>query len=233
MRPTTSTAPTVSRWGPAAGVGFAALTLYALLGPPKPPDPDASAAAWQAHLADAGNRGLLLASAVAATIAGVLFVMFMAGLRQRGLLAPSSALTTVGFGCGLLFVMNNFATWAAWVTVPAGIQISGEPMPDGDLIRFFNDLGQAFLAIPTPLCAGAFAVVITREAIRTGGMPRWLARTGTAVGLAQLAGILYFPFLSFPIWVGVAGIVLLRTPSPSDIDRHPTDGPQVLTPVRQ
>jgi hypothetical protein len=213
MDPTAQTPSSVSRWGPAAGVASAALFLYALLGPPRPPEADAPAGVWQAHLANPGNRLWLLAGTLAATIAGVLFVAFMAGLRQRGLLARGDGLATLGYGCGLLFVMAVFATFCAWVAVPGGIQISGEPVPSGDLIRFFNDLGQAFLAIPAPLCAGAFAAAVATDAGRTHAIPRWLATVGMAVGIAQLAGIFFFPLLLFPAWVATVGAVLLWGPS--------------------
>jgi hypothetical protein len=213
MDPTAQTESSTSRWGPAAGVASAALLLYALLGPPWPPEGDAPAAVWQAHLANPGNRLWLLAGTLAATVAGVLFVTFMASLRQRGLLARGGGLATLGYGCGLLFVMSVFATFCAWVTVPAGIQISGEPVPSGELIRFFNDLGQAFLAIPAPLCAGAFAMAVATDAGRTHAIPQWLATAGIVVGIAQLGGIFFFPLLLFPAWVATVAAALLWAPS--------------------
>src|SRR5262245_7021562 len=75
-----------SRWGAAAGIGFAVLTLYALVGPPWPPRGDAPAGVWQAHLASAPNRLGLIAGAIAGVVGGVLFIAFMASLRKRGLL---------------------------------------------------------------------------------------------------------------------------------------------------
>jgi hypothetical protein len=213
MDPTAQTRSSVYRWGPAAGVASAVLLLYALLGPPRPPEGDAPADVWQAHLANPGNRLWLLMSTLAATIAGVLFVAFMASLRQRGMLARGDGLAVLGYGCGLLFVMAIFATFCAWVTAPAGIQISGEPIPSGDLIRFFNDLGQAFLAIPAPLCAGAFAVAVGTDAGRTHAIPHWLATAGMVVGVAQLGGIFFFPLLLFPAWVATVGATLFWAPS--------------------
>jgi hypothetical protein len=198
-----TTKPT--RWAPAAGIGSAVLMLYALLGPPSPPAADAAPEIWRAQLADPANRLWLIAATIAATVAALLFLGFMAALRQRGVLGP-----VVGYGSGLLFVGCLLATFAVWVSVPAGIQISAEPVPDGDLIRFLNDLGQAFLAIPAPLCAGVFAVAVARST----GAPRWLAASGYVVGVVQLVGILYFPFLLFPVWVGAVSLALLRRPAP-------------------
>lgn len=109
--------------------------------------------------------------------------------------------------------MSVFATFCAWLTVPGGMQISGEPVPSGDLIRYFNDLGQTFLAIPIPLCAGAFAVAVAMDAGRTHVLPRWLATAGMVVGIAQLGGIFFFPLLLFPVWVATVAAVLLWQPS--------------------
>jgi hypothetical protein len=205
--------PSISRWGSVAGIGFTVLAIYALVGPPWPPKGDAPALVWEAHLANAGNRLGMLASVMAATIAGVLFVAFMASLRARGVMAASNGLALLGYGSGLLFVMSIFAAFAAWASVPAGIQISGEPIPNGDLIRFFNDLGQAFVAIPAPLCAGTFALAVAADAGRTRALPQWLTRMAAVVGIAQAGGIFFFPFLLFPIWVATTGAVLLRRPS--------------------
>jgi hypothetical protein len=202
-----------SRWVGVAGLGFSSLTLYALLGPPWPPSGDADAAIWQAHLADQSNRLWLLAAAMATVVAGILFLAFMSGLRTYGLLAQHDWLAAFAYGCGLLFVVSIIAAMAAWVSVPAGVQISGEPVPPGDLIRFFNDLGQAFLAFPAPLCAGGFAVAFATDARRSPAIPRWMSSAGFIVGIAQIAGILYFPLLLFPLWSALVGVALLRSPS--------------------
>jgi hypothetical protein len=202
-----------SRWVPVAGLGSSVLTLYALVGPPWPPSGDAAAAIWQAHVADQSNRLWLLGAAFATTVAGILFLAFMSGLGERGLLARRDWLAAFGYGCGLVFVVSIIAAWAAWVSIPAGVQISGEPVPSGELIRFFNDLGQTFVAFPAPLCAGGFAVALAIDAKRTSALPRWLSRSGFVVGIAQVAGILFFPLLLFPIWTALVGVVLLRSPS--------------------
>jgi hypothetical protein len=202
-----------SRWVPVAGLGSSALTLYALVGPPWPPPGDAAAAIWQAQVADQSNRLWLLGAALAAIVAGILFLAFMSGLREYGLLAQWDWLAAFAYGCGLVFVVSIIAAWAAWVSIPAGVQISGEPVPSGELIRFFNDLGQAFVAFPAPLCAGGFAVALATDAQRTSGLPRWLSRSGFVVGIAQVAGILFFPLLLFPIWTALVGVVLVRSPS--------------------
>src|SRR5215468_3231296 len=105
MQPTRSVGET-SRWGPAAGVGFAVLFLFAFLAPPSPPKANAPAAAWQAHIAVSANRIWLLIDAGAAITAGILFVAFMACLRDHQLLDRRVARSALDLGCGLLFVMS-------------------------------------------------------------------------------------------------------------------------------
>jgi hypothetical protein len=73
-----------SRGAGVADVGFSVLTLNALLGSPRPPG-DAAAAIWQAHLADQSNRLWLLGAALATTVAAILFLAFMSGLREHRL----------------------------------------------------------------------------------------------------------------------------------------------------
>jgi hypothetical protein len=219
MRPVDSADPAraeLPQWAGLAGIGFGLLLLYALLGPPWPPDGNAPAAVWQAHLGSTAVRLELLAATLAATVAGLLFVTFMACLLQRGLLPARSAFASLGYGCGLLFVACIFAAFCAWVTIPGGIQISREPMPSGDLIRYFNDLGQAFITFPAPLCAGVFAIVVSRRIRATATIPRWLGSAGLLVGVAQLAGMFFFPLLLFPVWVGLVGAALARQPRSAD-----------------
>ena len=202
-----------SRWVGGSGLGFSVLTLYALVGPPWPPPGDATATIWQAHLASQSNRLWLLGAALAATVAGILFLAFMSGLREHGIFAQPDWLGAFAHGCGVIFVVSIIAAWAAWASIPAGVQISGEPVPSGELIRFFNDLGQAHVAFPAPLFAGGFAIAAAIAAKRTSALPRWLSRSGFIVGVAQLAGSLFFPLLLFPIWIALVGVVLLARPS--------------------
>jgi hypothetical protein len=114
--------------------------------------------------------------------------------------------------------VSVIAAWAAWVSIPAGAQISGQPVPSGQLIRFLNDLGQAFATFPAPLCAAGFAVALATDAERTAVLPHWLSRSGLVVGIAQIARILLHPLRLFPIWTAFVGMILLRSTS----SRRPT-----------
>jgi hypothetical protein len=207
----------------AAAIASAALILAALLGPPWPPAADASAALWQAHVADQANRLWLLAAAAETSVAAILFLAFLTGLPEHGLLARNDWPARFASACGILFVVSMTAAWAAWVSVPAGVQISGEPVPSGDIVRFLNDLGQAFIAFPAPLCAGAFAVALAVDGRRAGVLPRWLIVSGLVVGIVQIAGVLYFPLLLFLMWTALVGLVLLRRPSRNLVTAQPQE----------
>jgi hypothetical protein len=214
MEPTTVTRAPASRWAAAAGSGFAVLMLYALLGPPSGPDQNAPGGVWEAFMADTSNQIWIVVEGGAGIIAGILFVAFMAGLRQHGSLPPTTGLSVLGYGCGLLFVMSIFATFTAWVSVPAAALIGGEPVPTADVLRLSGDLGRAFLGLPVPLCAGVFAIAVGWDARTTHAIPRWLGVAGVVVGIVELvAGIHFLPLLLFPVWVAAASVALLRPKS--------------------
>lgn len=208
--PTTLTRSPASPWGAAAGIGFAVLMLYALLGPPSGPDQNAPDAVWEAYMADTSNQIWIFVEVGAGIIAGVLFVAFMAGLRQHGSLPPTAGRSVLGYGCGLLFAMSIFATFVAWGLVPAAVQIGGEPVPTAEFIRLSGDLGRGFIGLPAPLCAGVFAVAVGLDARTTHAVPRWLGIAGVVVGVVELVGgIFFFPLLLFPVWVAAVSVALL------------------------
>jgi len=211
MEPTTPTRSHLSRWGSVAGLGFAILMLYALIGPPSGPDQNASDATWQSFIADGGNRIWIIAEVVAGTIAGVLFVVFMASLREHGLLSSTSGRSILGYGFGLLFVMSMFAAFAAWASVPASVAIGGEPVPTADVIRLSGDLGRAFISLPLSLSAGAFAIAMGFDARAARICPRWVATAGVVVGVVELLlGVNFFPLVLFPLWVAALSVALFR-----------------------
>jgi len=191
-------------------LGFAALVIFAFLAPPKPPAADATDDIWRANLADAANRAWLIVDACAAVVGGLLLVVFVGCLVRSGLLARPGATSTIGKASAYLAVACLFSTWAAWVAIPAGVQLSGEPLPSAELIRFFNDLGQAYLAIPLPLCAAAFTIAMAIDGLRHRVIPRWLALVGLGVGTILMAGIVYLPLVLFPVWIAAVGLVLAR-----------------------
>lgn len=123
-----------------------------------------------------------LASMVSFTVAGLLFLVFLAHLRTRLLTAEGGAgtLTTIVFSAGLLFVGTLFVAATARgvisfaVKSPAGDQ----PLPGVDLLRYLPQVSYVVLGFCGLLCAALAIAVTSLLAFRTRVFGRFIAWLG-------------------------------------------------------
>ena len=169
-----------------------------------------------------------LVSMISFTLAGLLFVIFLAHLRARLLTAEGGAgtLTTVVFSAGLLFVATLFVAAAARgvvsyaVTSPA----AGEPLPGVDLLRYLPQFSYVVLGFCGLLSAALAIAVTSALAFRTRVFGRLLAWLGVvcAAGLVlaniMLIGVGAIPAMlvwtvatSVAFWRGSADTAEIRT----------------------
>lgn len=169
----------IARLEASTGVVAGLLFLVAFAIPGKPPSPDATAARIAAHLAD--RRDVVLASDLLIAIASAAFLWFLGHLYGRLSAAGDDHLSAAA----ILAAVMGTAVILAGAAVQAGLVLNSAAASDA-LVRLGFDTYNALITIagaPLAVAAGAAAL----SGARTGALPRWLARTGAAVAILQLA----------------------------------------------
>jgi hypothetical protein len=159
-----------------------------------------------------------LASMVGFTLAGLLFLVFLAHLRTRLLAAEGGAgtLTTVVFSSGLLFVATLFvaATVRGVISHAVKSPAGGQPLPGVDLLRYLPQISYVMLGF-CGLLALALAMTVTSVlAFRHGAFGRVVAWGGIVCAAAIVAAnALLVGSLAIPavlLWIVATSMGLAR-----------------------
>ena len=201
----------LQRIAPWAGFLFVVLFVVGFLLPGEVPggtDPDADVVSFYE---DSGNRIQLMASGYLLTAAGLAFLLFAAGLRERLALAesPVRALPRVAFAAGVLFVAMLFVmATAAGFTIAAGVEFQDEPIDPG-VARFLPHLGFAAFLVPGLLSAALLITITSFHTLRTAVFPIWSAWLGFLLAVVLLFGVLFVTGLALLVWVLVISALML------------------------
>jgi len=202
--------------GAIAGVGAAAAFLAgtAVLNVPLKAT-DRELVQWwsvDSHQVDA------LVSMLSFTLAGLLFLVFLAHLRTRLQAAEGGAgtLTTIVHSAGLLFVATLFVSAIARGVIGYAIKSPAEtqPLPGVDMLRYLPQVSYAVLGLCGMLCASLAIAVTSMLAFRTRSFGRLVAWLGIAcaAGIAA-ASILLVGMLAVPLillWTIAISVALWR-----------------------
>ena len=160
-----------------------------------------------------------LISMIAMTLAGLLFVVFLAHLRSRLLTSEGGhgTLTTIVFSAGLLFVGMLFLAATARGVISFAIRSpAGEqPLPSVDLLRYLPQISYVVLGLCGLLSAALAMAVTSVLAFRTGVFGRWLAWLGFVCAATLVAanvvllGIAVVPAML--VWTIATSVVLGRS----------------------
>jgi hypothetical protein len=160
-----------------------------------------------------------LISMIAFTLAGLLFLVFLAYLRTRLLTSEGGdgTLTTIVFSAGLLFVGMLFLAATARGVISFAIKspIRQQPLPSADLLRYLPQISYVVLGLCGLLSAALAMVVTSVLAFRTGVFGRWLAWLGLVCAAALVAanvvliGVGAIPAML--IWTVATSVVLGRS----------------------
>jgi hypothetical protein len=159
-----------------------------------------------------------LASMVSFTLAGLLFVVFLAHLRTRLLAAEGGAgtLTTIVFSAGLLFVAALFVAATARGVISHAVKSpsGSQPLPSVDLLRYLPQISYVALGF-CGLLAAALAMAVTSvlafrkrafgRVIAWGGI---LCAAGVVGANALLLGALAIPAVL--LWIVATSVGLAR-----------------------
>ena len=183
MNPSTSPLPRFSPLTGVAGIGCVVAGL-ALDRAPTSQWPDAQITQWYGT----HGRFLWFVSACFIALGAPLLIAFTAVVRDR--LERSGASRFAGqlvSGAGLALAVTYLVGAGVYAAVPAAMTFSSAPAPDPSTSRYFLGASYGILVMFSAFAAALFATSVSVTALRTGGLPRWLAVAGNSCRGADAA----------------------------------------------
>ena len=187
-----------------------------------PSDPS-DAGEW---LADDNRRNAVLFAIGLVPFAGIAFLWFVGVLRDRVGEGEDRFFATVFLGTALLFVGMLFVAAA----VAGGLVASAETDAAGLVSSGAWDVGRRttheLMVVYAIRMAAVFTIATSTILMRTQLAPRWLVRSGYAIGAVLLLAVGFFPWieLAFPAWVLALSVYILvaggrrAEPAPAEIE---------------
>ena len=195
-----------------AGLLFALLFTFALVLIRTSP----IAAAHDAEVAQlfggGHDLGLFVGALYLVPFAGIMFLWFIAVVRDQVGEREDRFFATVFFGSGLLFVALLFVSGAVVGAVAMGYRYLGEELPHPDEVATSRALAYTLLFGFATRAAAVFLISMSTLGLRSGAFPRWLAVAGVATGVVLLVTVVVFDWivLLLPAWIAVASLMILR-----------------------
>jgi hypothetical protein len=172
-----------------------------------PIDPGFTGEAWQST--DAGSFSLAVSLA---PIAGIAFLWFMGVARDLLGHMEDQFFSTVFTGSGLLFIAMLFVWAALGGTILAGYAGNAQYFVEIGFYSFGRTLMQKVFSIFAMGMAGVYVFSTGSIWFRTEVVPRWLVLVtwGAAVSLWLASWLPWWVQISFPIWVLLVSVYILR-----------------------
>ena len=147
-----------------------------------------------------------------APFAGIMFLWFVAVMRDQIGEREDRFFATVFFGSGLLFVALLFAAAAVASALLVGVHYLGQEPPSATLVGLMRALAYTLLFVFGTRAAAVFLLSIATIGLRSRAFPRWFAWTGYLLGAALLLGVAFWDWiiLVLPGWVAVVSLFILR-----------------------
>jgi hypothetical protein len=143
---------------------------------------------------------------------GVMFLWFIAVVRDQLGAREDRFFATIFFGSGVLFVALVFVATAVAMSASVGVRYLDEPPPTASTVSLLRAVSYALLFAFGTRAAAVFLMATATIGLRSRVFPRWLALAGYAVGLLLLlvVTIVDWIILVLPVWVAVASLYILR-----------------------
>jgi hypothetical protein len=159
-----------------------------------------------------GSAAMVVGGLYLAPFAGIMFLWFVAVIRDQIGDREDRFFATVFFGSGILFVALLFAT-AAVVSTPATIgEMTGQTTLSEESQTVLRGLGYTLLFAMATRAAAVFMIAAATVGIRSGTFPRWFTLLGYLLGLVLLFAVSFVDWviLVLPAWVAVTSVFILR-----------------------
>ena len=194
-----------------AGILFAILFTVALILLRTQPMMSASDEELVRLFAAGEDFGAVVGGLYLAPLAGIMFLWFLAVIRDQIGEREDRFFATVFFGSGVMFVSILFAATAIAVAPVVEVRYLGFPAPTAAVIDQFQAMSYTMLFAFGTRAAGVFMLATATVGAHSGAFPRWFTLTGYVIGLMLLIAVAFWDWivLVLPAWVGVVSIFLL------------------------
>ncbi len=158
------------------------------------------------------TTAMAIAGLYLAPFAGVMFLWFVAVIRDQVGEREDRFFATVFFGSGLLFVAMLFATAAVVSTPTMLVQFLGEGQVSPESAVVLRGLGYTLLFALATRAAAVFMLATATIGIKSGVFPRWFALVGFVLGIILLVSVSFYDWfiLVLPAWVALVSLFILR-----------------------
>jgi hypothetical protein len=195
-----------------AGLLFAVLFTAAVLLLRNLPMLTATDAELVRQFATGQDQGLIIAGLYLGPFAGIMFLWFIAVIRDQIGEREDRFFATVFFGSGLLFVAILFTVLAVVSEPVVAVRYLGQDVPSAEEIGAVRALGYTLMFGFGTRAAAVFLLAMATIGIKSGVFPLWLARAGYVVGIVLLVVVVFWDWviLILPAWVALVSLFVLR-----------------------
>lgn len=158
------------------------------------------------------DQWLLVGSLYLAPFAGIMFLWFLAVVRDQIGEREDRFFATVFFGSGLLFVALLFAAAAVAGSLVVGVRYLGLEAPLASDAALLRSLSYTLLFAFSTRAAAVFLIAMGTIGLRSRTFPNWFAWTGYGLGLVLFLVVTFWDWiiLVLPAWVAVVSLFVLR-----------------------
>jgi hypothetical protein len=146
-----------------------------------------------------------------APFAGIMFLWFIAVIRDQIGELEDRFFATVFLGSGVLFVALLFMA-AALATAPSvGFRYLDQPPPSASTVDLLRSLSYTTTFAFANRAAGVFLFATATIGLKTGTFPRWFSVLSYVLGAVLLLAVSFvdWAILVLPAWVAVVSVLIL------------------------
>jgi hypothetical protein len=195
-----------------AGLLFAVLFTVGLLLLRSQPMLDATDDELVTQFAAGQDLGGLIGGLYLGPFAGIMFLWFIAVIRDQIGEREDRFFATVFFGSGLLFVAMLFAALAVASWPVVGVRYLDQAAPSAREIQVARALSYALMFAFATRAAAVFLIAMSTIGVKSGVFPRWFSRFGYLAGLVLLVIVAIWDWiiLVLPAWIALVSVYILR-----------------------
>lgn len=165
----------------------------------------------QTDLAE-GSTALVIGGLYLAPFAGIMFLWFVAVIRDQIGEREDRFFATTFFGSGLLFVGLLFTTAAVVSTPTTLVRFLGGETLSAETSAVLRALGYTLLFAMATRAAAVFMLATATIGARSGTFPRWFTLLSSLLALVLLIAVSFYDWfiLILPGWVAFVSLFILR-----------------------
>ena len=143
--------------------------------------------------------------------AGIMFLWFIAVIRDQIGDREDRFFATVFFGSGILFVALLFVAAAIATTPSVSFRYLDQPAPTAATVDVLRSLAYTTTFAFENRAAGVFVFATATIGLKTGVFPRWFSGISYLLGAVLLLAVTFWDWaiLVLPAWVAVVSVLIL------------------------